>query len=107
MGINDGKGFAFISHTGQINPSGFLSVDCGNVRTDEFIDVYRNHSLFQELRGPDALKGKCRDCEFRSLCGGSRARAWCMTGDVLASDPLCAYEPAKSKAQTGELALAL
>jgi radical SAM protein with 4Fe4S-binding SPASM domain len=107
VGINDGKGFAFISHTGQIYPSGFLPADCGNVKTDEFIDVYQNHPLFQQLRDPDALKGKCHDCEFRSLCGGSRARAWCMTGDALASDPLCAYEPTKAKTPAGELALAL
>lgn len=93
VGINDGKGFAFVSHTGEINPSGFLPVNCGNVRTEELIDVYRNHPLFQDLRDPDSLKGKCGRCEFRSICGGSRARAWCMTGDALEEDPLCAYQP--------------
>lgn len=93
VGINDGKGFVFVSHTGQINPSGFLPVDCGNVRTSELIDVYRRHPLFRDLRDPEALKGKCSICRYRAICGGSRARAWCLTGDALEADPLCAYQP--------------
>jgi len=98
-GINDGKGFVFVSHTGEINPSGFLPFYTGNVRTDNLLDVYRNHPTFQQLRDSDALKGKCGFCEFRSLCGGSRARAFAMTGNPLEADPLCVYQPPLMLAQ--------
>ncbi|MCC7498965.1 MAG: TIGR04053 family radical SAM/SPASM domain-containing protein [Bryobacterales bacterium] len=92
-GINDGKGFVFISHTGEIFPSGFLPVTAGNVRTQSLADVYRNAPLFRELRSPSKLGGKCGACEFRNLCGGSRSRAYALTGDYLASDPRCSYIP--------------
>jgi len=92
-GVNDGDGFVFISHRGDIYPSGFLPVSAGNVRRDNLVDVYRTHPLFRTLRDRDALRGKCGACEYRTVCGGSRARAYAMTGDVLASDPLCAYVP--------------
>lgn len=94
LGINDGKGFVFISHTGEINPSGFLPFHTGNVRRDELIDVYRHHPTFRHLRDADALRGKCGRCEFNTLCGGSRARAFALTGNPLNEDPLCAYVPA-------------
>lgn len=92
--MNSGSGFIFISHTGDIYPSGFLPVSAGNVRDDSLVDVYRTHPMFRELRDPDLLKGRCGRCEFRQLCGGSRARAYGVTGDYLASDPACPYEPA-------------
>ena len=92
-GVNDGNGFVFISHRGTIYPSGFLPEPCGNVRHQRLRDVYREHPTFHELRDADALKGKCGLCEFRKVCGGSRARAAAMTGDWLEADPLCAYEP--------------
>ncbi|HOL72593.1 MAG TPA: TIGR04053 family radical SAM/SPASM domain-containing protein [Bryobacteraceae bacterium] len=92
-GINDGKGFVFISHTGEIYPSGFLPVSGGNVRQDSLVEVYRTSPLFVALRNPDRLRGKCRICEYRNLCGGSRSRAYALTGDWLAEDPKCAYEP--------------
>ncbi len=92
-GVNDGRGFMFISHLGDVTPSGFLPVSAGNVRSESPVDIYRNSSLFRALRDPDALKGKCHACEFREVCGGSRARAYAMTGDYLASDPTCAYNP--------------
>lgn len=92
-GVNDGDGFVFISHRGEIYPSGFLPVSAGNVRTDDLVEVYRTHELFRSLRDRDRLKGKCGACEYRSVCGGSRARAYAMTGDVLEADPLCAYQP--------------
>jgi AdoMet-dependent heme synthase len=92
-GINDGLGFLFVSHTGEIYPSGFLPLSAGNVRVDDVADVYRNHALFTRLRDPDALGGKCGVCPFRRVCGGSRARAYAATGDVMAEDPLCAYVP--------------
>jgi radical SAM protein len=92
-GVNDGDGFVFVSHRGEIYPSGFLPRSAGNVRTDDLVGVYRNHELFRALRDRDRLKGKCGSCEFRAVCGGSRARAYAMTGDPLESDPLCAYRP--------------
>ena len=92
-GVNDGDGFVFVSHRGEIYPSGFLPVSAGNVRTHDLIEVYRTHELFRELRDRDRLKGKCGACEYRSVCGGSRARAYAMTGDWLESDPLCTYTP--------------
>jgi radical SAM protein len=94
ISINDGKGFAFISHTGDVYPSGFLPLRAGNVREQSFADIYRDSHLFRELRDLSRLKGKCGVCEFRSVCGGSRARAYGITGDHLAPDPSCVYEPA-------------
>ena len=93
IGINDGSGFAFISHTGDVCPSGFLPLTGGNVRERSFAEIYRNSSLFRELRDPGLLKGKCGECDFRTVCGGSRARAYGVTGDYLAADPSCTYEP--------------
>ena len=92
-GVNDGDGFLFVSHRGDIYPSGFLPKNAGNVRTDDLVEVYRTHDLFRSLRDRDQLKGKCGVCEFRAVCGGSRARAYAMTGDPLEADPLCAYVP--------------
>ncbi|HEU5074105.1 MAG TPA: TIGR04053 family radical SAM/SPASM domain-containing protein [Polyangiaceae bacterium] len=92
--VNDGRGFLFVSHRGEIFPSGFLPIGCGNVRSDDVMEVYRKHPTFVELRDPDGLHGKCGACEYRSVCGGSRARAYALTGDRRASDPLCAYVPA-------------
>ncbi|WP_276273883.1 radical SAM protein [Haloarcula litorea] len=92
-GVRAGKGFAFVSHTGEMYPSGFLPESAGNVREDSVVDVYRDSELFRALRDDDALKGDCGACEFRAVCGGSRSRAYAHTGDPLAEDPLCAYEP--------------
>jgi radical SAM protein len=92
-GVNDGDGFLFVSHRGDIYPSGFLPKSAGNVRTDDVVEVYRTHDLFRSLRDRSQLKGKCGVCEFRTVCGGSRARAYAMTGDPLEADPLCAYVP--------------
>ncbi|MCG0238675.1 MAG: radical SAM protein [Firmicutes bacterium] len=91
--VNDGKGFVFIDHLGNVCPSGFLPLPAGNIREQPLAEIYRNAPLFRDLRNPDLLKGKCGRCEYRSLCGGSRARAWALTGDPLASDPACPYEP--------------
>ncbi len=91
---NDGKGICFISHVGQIHPSGFLPIDCGNVRTDSLVETYRNHRVFTDLRDPSRVEGKCGLCPFNSVCGGCRARAYGLTGNYLAADPTCPYEPA-------------
>lgn len=93
-GVSDARGFVFISHTGEIFPSGFLPVSAGNVRRDSLMHVYRDSPLFRVLRDPDLRRGKCGWCEYRKLCGGSRARAFAVTGDFLAEDPRCAYTPA-------------
>ena len=93
LGVNDGKGFAFISHTGDVCPSGFLPLAAGNVRERPLADIYRTSSLFRDLRDPEKLKGRCGACEYRTVCGGSRARAWALTGDYLAEDPSCVYQP--------------
>ena len=90
---NDGKGTMFISHLGDIFPSGFLPVRAGNVRTDDILSVYRQSPVFTSLRELSQLKRKCGYCPFNDVCGGSRARAYAMTGDMLATDPTCAYEP--------------
>ncbi|MCS7044058.1 MAG: TIGR04053 family radical SAM/SPASM domain-containing protein [Bryobacteraceae bacterium] len=92
-GISDGKGFLFISHTGEIYPSGFLEISAGNIRQIPLAQAYRDSTLFRILRDGDALGGKCGACEYRNLCGGSRTRAWAFTGDFLAADPRCAYVP--------------
>lgn len=92
-GIRDGNGIMFISHTGEVRPSGFLALSVGNVRTSDPVALYRDSGLFRALRRPDLFGGRCGRCEYRDACGGSRARAWAATGDPLAEDPLCAYEP--------------
>ena len=97
-GINDGKGFVFISHTGEIYPSGFLPIPAGNVRRDSLVEVYRHSPLFVELRNSALLKGKCGQCEYRNLCGGSRSRAYALTGDYLAEELRCVYQPVEASA---------
>jgi AdoMet-dependent heme synthase len=92
-GVNDGDGFLFISHTGEIFPSGFLPLSAGNVRQHDLVDIYRHSPLFHELRDRSMLKGKCGVCEYRPVCGGSRARAYAVTGDYLESEPFCAHVP--------------
>ncbi|NUQ93101.1 MAG: TIGR04053 family radical SAM/SPASM domain-containing protein [Gemmatimonadaceae bacterium] len=93
-GVTDGVGFVFVSHRGEIFPSGFLPLSAGNVRTNDLAEVYRKSPLFRELRDTTRLKGKCGACEYGNVCGGSRGRAYAMTGDYMQADPLCAYVPA-------------
>jgi radical SAM protein len=92
-GVNDGNGFLFISHVGEIMPSGFLPVSAGDVHTDDVVDVYRNSQLFKDLRDYSKLKGRCGICEYRDVCGGQRGRAYGVTGDYLETDPACLYQP--------------
>lgn len=91
--VSDGDGFIFISHKGQVFPSGFLPLPCGNVRERPLSEIYRTSPVLRELRDRSLLKGKCGYCEFREVCGGSRARAYAVTGDALESDPYCAHLP--------------
>jgi radical SAM protein len=92
-GVSDARGFVFVSHTGEVFPSGFLPLSVGNIRRTSLVDLYRNAPLFQMLRDDDGRHGKCGYCEYRKICGGSRARAYALTGDVLAEDPRCIYDP--------------
>lgn len=92
-GVNDGNGFAFISHIGEVCPSGFLEIPAGSVRRMSFVDIYRDSPLFRELRDYTKLKGRCGVCDFREVCGGSRARAFAVTGDYMETDPYCVYSP--------------
>ncbi len=93
MHVNSAQGFVFISLFGDVNPSGYLPIKAGNVRQTPLKEIYQSSPLFQALRDPDQLKGRCGKCEFRQACGGSRSRAYAMTGDVLAEEPFCSYEP--------------
>lgn len=93
--VNDGDGFMFISHIGEIMPSGFLPIPAGNVRTDDLVQVYREAPVFRALRDRSQLKGKCKVCEYMSVCGGSRARAYGMTGNYMEAEPFCAHVPVK------------
>lgn len=90
-GINDGKGFIFVSHTGEVYPSGFLPLVVGNIKEDNLATIYRNSPILKDLRNPDLYLGKCGTCNYRQLCGGSRARAYAVTGNYLESDPFCIY----------------
>ena len=93
FGLRDGNGIMFIAANGDVTPSGFLPLVAGNVRRADPIEIYREDAMFRALRAPDRFRGRCGRCAYREVCGGSRARAWAMTGDVFASDPLCAYQP--------------
>ena len=103
-GLNDGKGFVFVSHVGEVFPSGFLPLAAGNIRKQRLADLYRDSPLFRTLRDTSQLKGKCGACEFKEICGGSRARAYALTSDVMAEEPCCVYEPGQN-AQKAEPAL--
>ena len=91
--VNDGKGFLFVSHLGSVYPSGFLPIHAGNVKQAPLKDIYRYAPIFRSLRDTSQLKGKCGACEYKEICGGSRARAYAVTGDPLAQEPCCIYQP--------------
>jgi radical SAM protein len=92
-GVTDGVGFVFVSHTGEVYPSGFLPIVAGNIRERPLSEIYRKSPVMIALRDPEQYKGKCGVCEYRYICGGSRARAYAVSGDYLASDPACIYVP--------------
>ena len=93
LGVGDGRGIMFVSHVGEIFPAGFLPLCCGRFPDDSVVDVYQNHPTFRALRDPDRFKGICGVCEYRQECGGSRARAYAVTGDPLGPEPDCVYVP--------------
>jgi radical SAM protein len=102
--VTDGNGFVFVDHRGHICPSGFLPIPVGNVRQDDLVTVYRGDPLFRALRDPARLGGRCGRCEYRTRCGGSRARAYAATGDPLAEDPGCSYVPPAAPAAARAIA---
>ncbi len=91
--VNDGKGFVFISHVGNVYPSGFLPIHAGNIRETPLAEIYRNAPIFKALRDTSRLEGKCGACEYKEICGGSRARSYALTGNPLAPEPCCIYQP--------------
>src|SRR4030043_235805 len=93
-GCLGGISFCFISHTGQVQPCGYLELNCGNVRGKPFPEIWEESRIFQDLRNFDGYQGKCGRCEFRKVCGGCRARAYEISGDYMAEEPYCIYEPA-------------
>jgi radical SAM protein with 4Fe4S-binding SPASM domain len=88
-----GIGFCFISHVGRVQGCGYLDVEAGNIREQSFSEIWRNSPLFKDLRDYSKIKGKCGICEYRTVCGGCRARAYEVTGDYLAEEPYCIYQP--------------
>ena len=94
--VRDGHGIVFVSHLGEVYPSGFLPLSAGNIRTDSLVEIYRSSPLFRALHSPDKFQGRCGLCELRQICGGSRARAFAHTGSPLGADPLCRYQPESS-----------
>ncbi|GHH96799.1 TIGR04053 family radical SAM/SPASM domain-containing protein [Neobacillus kokaensis] len=92
-GVNDGNGFIFVSHIGDVLPSGLLPIVCGNVREKPLAEIYRESEVLKQLRRPDNYKGKCGVCEYNKVCGGSRSRTYAVTGDYLESEPFCVYIP--------------
>ena len=96
LGVGDGKGMMFVSHTGEIYPAGFLPLLCGRFPQDSVVEVYQNHPTFLALRDPDGFKGRCGVCEYRHVCGGSRARAYAVTGDPWRTEPDCVYVPRRT-----------
>ncbi|MFB9987405.1 TIGR04053 family radical SAM/SPASM domain-containing protein [Bacillus benzoevorans] len=92
-GVNDGNGFAFISHVGDVMPSGLLPIKAGNIRETPLAEIYREAKVFKDLRQPDKYKGKCGVCEYNKICGGSRSRTFAVTGDYMESEPFCVYIP--------------
>jgi radical SAM protein len=96
--VNAGRGFVFVDHLGAVYPSGFLPLPAGSIRQASIVDVYRDAPLMRSLRRPDEFGGRCGVCEFRTVCGGSRSRAYAIEGDPLAEDASCSYVPASLRA---------
>ncbi len=94
-GCLGGIGFAFVSHVGQVQPCGYLELNCGNVREQSFREIWESSTIFKDLRDFGKYRGKCGGCEYVKVCGGCRARAYEKTGDYLAEEPLCLYRQKK------------
>mgnify|MGYP000229527017 CR=1 FL=1 len=91
-GCLGGQGFAFVSYRGEVQPCGYLELLAGNIRETPFPEIWTDSELFRQLRRVDDYHGKCHVCQYRQVCGGCRARAYALLGDVLGEDPICPYE---------------
>ncbi|HIC90875.1 MAG TPA: heme b synthase [Syntrophaceae bacterium] len=96
-GCLGGIAFCFISHTGDVQPCGYLELNCGNIRHQSFKTIWQESEVFKNLRDLNRYKGKCGRCEYRHICGGCRARAYALTGDYLAEEPFCIYQPSSAR----------
>lgn len=105
MHINAGNGFVFITRRGDVFPSGFMPISAGNIRDKSLVEIYREAPLFQNLRDSELLEGRCGLCEFVGVCGGSRSRAYALTGNPMAEEPFCTYEPGSFPFETELVAL--
>lgn len=102
LGVTDGRGIMFVSNSGEIYPAGFLPLRCGCFPNDSVVDVYQNHPVFKALQNPDNYKGICGRCEYRFVCGGSRSRAYAVTGDYLEAEPDCCYQVGQDPLYVGQ-----
>ncbi|MGC8546421.1 MAG: TIGR04053 family radical SAM/SPASM domain-containing protein [Thermoplasmata archaeon] len=93
----DGKGIIFVSHNGDVNPSGFLPLKLGNVKEKSIVEIYQNNEILRKLRDPSNFKGRCGACEYGDICGGSRSRAYSYYGDIFQEDPRCSYIPSSMR----------
>ncbi|MGC8726497.1 MAG: TIGR04053 family radical SAM/SPASM domain-containing protein [Thermoplasmata archaeon] len=93
----DGKGIIFVSHNGDVNPSGFLPLKLGNVKEKSIVEIYQNNEILRKLRDPSNFKGRCGACEYGDICGGSRSRAYSYYGDIFQEDPNCSYIPSSMR----------
>lgn len=98
-GCLGGTGFAFVSHVGDVQPCGYLELNCGNVKETPFREIWNESAVFRKLRNPDEYEGKCGRCEYIRVCGGCRARAYETTGNYMAEEPLCLYQPKLERAE--------
>ena len=96
-GCLGGTGFCFISHVGDVQPCGYLEINCGNIKKKPFSEIWETSDVFLKLRDLNQYKGKCGRCEYRTVCGGCRARAYEITGDYLAEEPFCVYQPKRKE----------
>ncbi len=94
-GCMGGQSFAFLSHVGKVQICGFLDEECGDIRKEKFSHIWNDSSVFKEMRAWDDYKGRCGYCEYRSVCGGCRARAFAFTGDYMDEEPFCTYQPSE------------
>lgn len=88
-----GTSVCFISNLGEVYPCGYLPVSAGDTRVERFADIWDHSPVFEQLRNPKSLEGKCGECRYEGVCGGCRARAYAATGSFLAEEPFCTYRP--------------
>jgi heme b synthase len=102
-GCMGGQSFAFVSNTGKVQICGFLDVECGDIRKEPFSTIWDTSKVFNQMRAWDDYKGRCGYCEYRSVCGGCRARAYAFTEDYLDEEPFCTYQPTEGARKARDL----